>query len=190
MLLIIKARLSTLEFVVLALLFHDVAGWGGLPVIPRLGCKVKASVTKWRCISSSEAPGMGLYNDQQRVIIERGIVEGGLMRDTSSTLLANVPKLRGVGAAGGFGGSKDGKVSKRKASGEEQKAAGKSHAAVLSKQGVVRIDNVLTPEAADALREWAFGLRLTAREEVESGSIGPLYRFADVLLKENRCGSY
>jgi hypothetical protein len=123
-----------------------------------------------------------LYADQEVLIVKRGEAEEEMMKGPCSPILANIAKIKGSGAAGGFGGKKT-----KKAINDGLTAEGKSHAAVLRKQGVVRIDNVLTPEVADGMRDYALALRQSSLEEVAEGKIGQLYRFADVLLRTNRC---
>lgn len=123
-----------------------------------------------------------LYADQEVLIVQRGQAEEEMMKGQCSPILANIAKVKGAGAAGGFGGKKT-----KKAIDEGLAAEGKSHAAVLRKQGVVRIDNVLTPEVADGMRDYALALRQSSLAEVADGKIGQLYRFADVLLRTNRC---
>lgn len=123
-----------------------------------------------------------LYADQEGLIVARGVEEEAMMKGTVSPILANIAKVKGVGASGGFGGKKT-----KKAIEEGLAAEGKAHAAVLRKDGVVRIDNVLSPSVADSLRDFALRLRDSSRAEVESGKVGHIYRFADVLLRSNRC---
>lgn len=93
-------------------------------------------------------------------------------------------KIRGTGKAGGFGKSAGGASGKNSAS---SKAEGKAHAKVLKKEGVVRIDNVLSPDNTDKIREYLYNLRRTSEQEVKEGKISPIQRFANVLLKTNRC---
>jgi len=58
----------------------------------------------------------------------------------------------------------------------------------LRKDGIVRIDGVLTMEQAAELREYAVDLRSRATYEVETGAVQDSQRrFADVLLNQNRC---
>lgn len=120
----------------------------------------------------------GLYEVQEEMLVRRGVLEESLMDGNGKILEANKP--RGVGSGGGFGGSKA--TTKSSLSDE-----GKAHAAVLSEQGVVRIDGVLPNKLADQIREFAFDLRKTAAAEVSTGKLRQIDRFADVLLKSNRC---
>lgn len=120
----------------------------------------------------------GLYEVQEEMLVRRGILEEELMDGKGKMLEANKP--RGVGSGGGFGGSK---ASSKSSFSDE----GKAHAAVLSEQGVVRIDGVLTNKVADQIREFVFDLRSTAATDVSAGKLRPIDRFGDVLLKSNRC---
>lgn len=96
---------------------------------------------------------------------------------------APVIKVRGTGKAGGFGKSSS-SGSGNKAS---SKAEGKAHAKILKKEGVLRIDNVLSCDTADAVRDYLYKLRYQSEEEVREGKIQPVQRFANVLLRHNRC---
>mmetsp|Transcript_1045 Transcript_1045/g.2911 ORF Transcript_1045/g.2911 Transcript_1045/m.2911 type:complete len:382 (-) Transcript_1045:1446-2591(-) len=125
-----------------------------------------------------------LYQEQEKVLVRRGELEEELMAGTSSPLEANVVKVRGAGKSGGFGG---GGSSGKKISTAALKAEGKAHAKVLKKNGVVRIDNVLSSDQADKMREYVLSSRQTSVEEVESGKVPSLQRFADVLLRKDRC---
>jgi ectoine hydroxylase-related dioxygenase (phytanoyl-CoA dioxygenase family) len=122
----------------------------------------------------------GLYEVQEEMLVRRGILEEELMAGNGKTLEANKP--RGVGSSGGFGGSKGGSSVK-----SSSKDEGKAHAEVLREKGVVRIDGVLSNKVADQMRDFVFDLRETATAEVEAGSAKLINRFADVLLKSNRC---
>lgn len=124
-----------------------------------------------------------LYQEQENVLVRRGELEEELMASTSSPLEANVVKVRGAGKSGGFGGGGGG----GKTSTAALKAEGKAHAKVLKKDGVVRIDNVLSSDQADKMREYVLKLRGKSFEEVVSGKVLSLQRFANVLLRKDRC---
>jgi len=87
-----------------------------------------------------------LYQEQEKLIVKRGELEETLVTN-AKPLEATTIKVRGVGKSGGFGKSSG---SSSKAS---SKAEGKAYAKILKKEGVLRIDNVLTPDTADAVRE-------------------------------------
>lgn len=127
-------------------------------------------------------PSYGLYDVQEEMLIKRGELEEELMAGRSSPLKANKPKgiggqSKGFGAAGGGGGGSK--------SGFQREA--KSHASVLGKEGVVRIDNVLSPQLADQMREYVLKLRQDSLDQVKAGTVKQTDRFADVLLRSNRC---
>lgn len=124
-----------------------------------------------------------LYQEQEKLIVKRGQLEEQFVTN-AKPLDATVIKVRGTGKAGGFGKSPSGGGSKGKAS---SKAEGKAHAKILKTEGVLRIDNVLTPDTADAVRDHLYNLRYQSEQEVQEGKIHPIQRFADVLLKQNRC---
>lgn len=124
-----------------------------------------------------------LYLEQEKLIVQRGELEESFVTNVKP-LEATVIKVRGTGKAGGFGKSSGGGSSSSKAS---SKAEGKAYAKVLKKEGVLRIDNALSSETADAVREYLYNLRYQSEQEVKEGTIQPIQRFADVLLKQNRC---
>jgi len=119
-----------------------------------------------------------LYQEQERLLVNRGVIEFDLMKKAGSPISASICK--GTAAAKGFGTSAGMKPA-------EAKAAAKVHAKELRKSGVVRIDDILTSDMADELREYIFALRQQSEEQVRTGKVKPLERFADVLLKDNRC---
>jgi ectoine hydroxylase-related dioxygenase (phytanoyl-CoA dioxygenase family) len=112
------------------------------------------------------------YAEQEALIVDRGMFEETLITNISPL---EAPKIKG-GKVGGFG----------KASGSS-KVEGKEYAKVLKKEGVVRIDNVLSSATADGVRDYLYALRERSEKEVEEGTIQPIQRFATVLLKKNRC---
>lgn len=128
------------------------------------------------CMSS--ASSHLLYQEQEKLIVQRGELEESLVTNVTP-LTAPKIKIRGTGNAGGFG--------KTSASANNNKAEGKEYAKVLKQEGVVRIDNVLSSETADSAREYLYDLRKQSELEIAAGKIQPIQRFADVLLKQNRC---
>ena len=122
--------------------------------------------------------GSLLYQEHEKMLVNRGKLEGDLMAHHTTAIAANV--VKGVGGGGGFASSK-------KVSPKQLKDEGKAHAKVLRQQGVVRIDHVLSHDLADNIRDFVFDLRKESEQAVQSGSIKLTERFAEVLLKENRC---
>ncbi|KAG7362465.1 phytanoyl-CoA dioxygenase family protein [Nitzschia inconspicua] len=58
----------------------------------------------------------------------------------------------------------------------------------IQQDGLVRIDNVLSSDAADTLRDYLLELRHRATVAIEEGTVvDSQERFADVLLNQNRC---
>jgi ectoine hydroxylase-related dioxygenase (phytanoyl-CoA dioxygenase family) len=119
-----------------------------------------------------------LYKEQEKLLVERGAFEGELMGHFTQGIQANI--VKGVGGGGGFGGSKTPKKNSLK----EQ---GRAHAKVLREEGVVSVDHVLSDAQADAVRDYVMELRQDSQAKVDSKQIKSLDRFADVLLKTNRC---
>lgn len=121
----------------------------------------------------------GLYEVQEDMITKRGQFEETIM-PTGTPLAAHKPK--GAGSSGGFGGGSGGGNKK-----SLLKAQGKAHAKVLRDDGVVRIDNVLSEDVVNELQSFVHEFRKVAQEEVESEKVSQKQRFADVLLRKNRC---
>jgi ectoine hydroxylase-related dioxygenase (phytanoyl-CoA dioxygenase family) len=125
-----------------------------------------------------------LYQEQERLLVERGIIEADLMRHTGTPLQPSVSK--GTGMAKGFGSSSSSGKSPSGVKPFDLKAAAKVHAKELKRAGVVRIDNVLTDDMADEMRKYVFDLRKRSEEQVRNKEVKSIARFADVLLRENR----
>ena len=136
--------------------------------------------TGLRAAPSAEAADL-LYMEQEKLLVSRGEWEGEAMAGKAIALEANVVKVRGTGKAGGFGGGRS------KVSPAAIKAEGKAHAKVLKKDGVVRIDRVLSAATADRMKEYVTELRRRGEAEVEAGGVPLLKRFASVLLRKDRC---
>ena len=134
-------------------------------------------------MAGSDVSGI-LYQEQEKLIVRRGELEEGFVTK-AKPIEATVIKVRGTGKAGGFGkrsaasGSGGGKAS--------SKAEGEAHTKILKREGVLRIDDVLSPDTADAVREHWYDLRARSMEDVAAGRIQPIQRFANVLLRTNRC---
>jgi len=119
-----------------------------------------------------------LYEEQEKLLVNRGAIEANLMLNTGSPITTIIQK--GAGAAKGFAASSG-------MSSSDIKTSAKNFGKELRKMGVVRIDNVLPNEIADELRNYVFNLRTESETLVEEGKVKPLARFANVLLKKNRC---
>jgi len=116
------------------------------------------------------------FASEEQVIIDRGKKDLELLGDNWTPL--QVPVIKGAGAVGGFGAIKKSK----KQVVDEAKALAKT----LRREGVVRIDKVLSEEAADGLRAYCLNLRAESETDVREGGVGASYRFADVLLRTKR----
>lgn len=133
------------------------------------------------CVTTTDSDEIhSLYKEQERLLVERGIIEAELMKLTASPIQPSISK--GTGIAKGF--SSSGAAGTKPA---DLKAAAKIHAKELKQAGVVRIDNVLTDSMADNLRDYVFQLRKVSEEQVRKKEVKSIERFANVLLKENRC---
>ncbi|GFH44644.1 hypothetical protein CTEN210_01118 [Chaetoceros tenuissimus] len=134
-------------------------------------------------VSPSDAASELLYQEQENILINRGIFEQELISNNVSELQPTKVKVRGAGSAGGFSSK-----STKKSKGITQ-PEGKVYSQHLKEQGVVRIDNILKASTAKKLRKYVYELREISTKEVEdeNNSITSLDRFANVLLKTNRC---
>lgn len=134
-------------------------------------------------------PSQLLYQEQEKLIVTRGELEERLIAENKKVTQISAAKIsiRGAGKAGGFGASSQSFSSKSKKS--ALKAEAKKHQKSLLKDGVVRIDNVLSDKTAAQLREFVYDLREKSMEEIQdpNSSIQSLDRFANVLLKKDRC---
>lgn len=137
------------------------------------------------------APSYGLYNVQEEMLIKRGVLEEEMMTGNSSPLEAT--QVKGIGVKNkGFGSSSSSsssnsnsnKFSISKGSLLEE---AKVYANILRQEGVVRIDNVLSEELADQMRRYVFHLRQDSIDQIQAGTVSHTDRFADVLLRSNRC---
>ena len=124
-----------------------------------------------------------LYKEQEKLLVKRGEHEGKLMADTGTPLETHV--VKGAGSKGGFGGGGGGGSNSKSKSGI--KAQAKALAKVLHDEGVVRIDNVLSAKTATAIRKDLYTRRQDSLDLLQAGEIEYHHRFADVLLRENRC---
>jgi len=95
-------------------------------------------------------------------------------------LEASKIKIRGAGKAGGFGKTSS-------STNSSSKVEGKAYAKILKKEGVLRLDNVLSASTADTLRTYLYNLRAQSEQEVAAGTVQPIERYANVLLRHNRC---
>ncbi|KAL7544579.1 hypothetical protein ACHAWF_007960 [Thalassiosira exigua] len=155
-------------------------GWAALAPGRHHGGRRRAA-TSASMVGAADASGL-LYQEQEKLIVRRGELEEGMVTN-AAPLEAPSIKVRGVGGGGGFGKAAGGGGAKKASS----KAEGKARAKILKKEGVVRVDNVLTPDTADAVRDYLYDLRRKSEREVAEGTIQPIQQFADVLLKHNRC---
>jgi ectoine hydroxylase-related dioxygenase (phytanoyl-CoA dioxygenase family) len=160
------------------------------------GNKSQQQKNTYRIHTSCSSPFIlhyGLYEVQEEMLTKRAQFEETLMSNASSQpLLANKPK--GAGTSGGFGSgskSKNHKNNKKQSSSGSlssllMQQQGWSHAQVMRSEGVVRIDQALTTDMADAMRSFVLQYRTEAQQLVESQQIPFRHRFADVLLRKHR----
>ena len=105
------------------------------------------------------------------MIIQRGELEESMM--PPPTPLEAAPRGSAAGAGGGgFGAASTSKQGRTKQYKNEAKLLAKT----LRRDGVIRIDNVLSDETADKLLDYVVKLRKQSTEDVESGRVPPLQR--------------
>ena len=161
---------------------------------------------------NSPPPIYGLYEVQEEMLIKRGIYEEQLMSHTKSTPLPHIvppvlPQKRSKSTAGatkGFGSSST--TTTTTATGQKKSKSSatltrsytddaKHYASILRTDGLVRIDDIIPHGIVDELKEFVLKLRHEATIQMQVPSPQPPQlrvpivetRFADVLLRTNRC---
>jgi hypothetical protein len=140
---------------------------------------------------SSSPPVYGLYEVQEEMLIQRGIYEEQLMSHTKSTPLLHIAPpptsqkrnnpTTSTTTAKGFGSTATAKNTKSTSSSSKQNwntEDAKHYASILRHDGLVRIDNIIPHNIIAEMKEFVLKLRYEASQES---------RFADVLLRKNRC---
>jgi len=126
---------------------------------------------------NQQQPSYGLYEVQEELITKRAIYEETLMKDKYDGPI-QTNKLKGVGSGGGgFGGGK--------ANASALRAQGKGYAKILKKDGVIRIDNILSKEECDIISSFVTELRAQSDDDDDNNNNNGA--FAEVLLRKNRC---
>ena len=149
---------------------------------------------------------MYMTEEEDRLLKEKGDLEASLMQTPTPIkpfkIRSSSDKASG---GGGFGGG--GQSSKQKKSRKIKKQNGDSSSSMpqeqqqqqdpavvqqiinaLEQDGIVRLDKVMSPQAADALREYLIDLRARSTAAIEEGLIHDSQeRYADVLLNQARC---
>ena len=158
-----------------------------------------------------------MTEEEDRLLKEQGDLEASFMQTPTALKAMKLTGLskkkaslagKGMGGGGGgFGGGAKKVGAKKKKSKKQQQLAPPKEAIasassatiepspevqaltqVIREEGLVRIDNVLSGEKADELRDYLIDLRKRAKEDIETGKIeDSQQRFADVLLNQNRC---
>jgi hypothetical protein len=162
--------------------------------------------------TTGERKFMYMTAEQDELLRQKGESEAALMTLNTAFLEPTVVKPRnrrrssamatGTGSTG-FGNSVRRSSSKKKEEGASNKTNGgtvggiedrteatqtlEAYAQVVKRDGIVRIDNVLTDDLADDLKRYLVDLRARATRAVERGEVTSPERFADVLLNQNRC---
>lgn len=130
-----------------------------------------------------------LRTDADRAVAERGAIERSLLQP--GTPMGALKQKRAVVVSGGFGGASKPAAKKGKAAAKKGKAKaskgtiGKPQSVLateLARAGVVRINNVLSKETAETLRQFVDSERVSANEDVDAGKYDRASRFADLVL--------
>ena len=163
-----------MKMVVCMVMLNGVVGWSIMS--PHGACNLRdAGVRKTFLVSARPSTKAGtrcsLYADQEKVIISRGLLEETIMPPPTPLEAAKRGSAAGAGG-GGFGAA----ATSKKGISKQHQAEAKVLAKELRREGVVRIDNVLSNDTADALRAYVMNLRKTSTDEVESGKVAPLQR--------------
>lgn len=130
------------------------------------------------------SPSQLLYREQEKLLVERGKLEAKLMEEAPTSILA-ASVIKGAGSSGGFGGGSKQRGSSNKKKSVSLQAQG--HAERLQRDGVIRMDHVLSAATADRLRDYVLDLRAQSERMVQEGRVPSLDCFADVLLQNKRC---
>ena len=169
-----------MKLVMCMVMLDAVVGWSIIaPMSPHGACNLRdAGVRKTFLVSARPStkarfacPRCSLYADQEKVIISRGLLEETIMPPPTPLEAAKRGSAAGAGG-GGFGAA----APSKKGISKQHQAEAKVLAKELRREGVVRIDNVLSDDTADALRAYVMNLRKTSTDEVESGKVAPLQR--------------
>jgi ectoine hydroxylase-related dioxygenase (phytanoyl-CoA dioxygenase family) len=138
-----------------------------------------------------------LYQEQEALLVKRGEYEEILMSDAQSQplLAPSISKAtRSIGSSGiGFRSNKVSATTtttttfKTRKTSRTMSRSDTIYNDILRNDGVVRIDNVIPVEEIKELRNYIFQLRDESMEMIAAGTIPSQDRFADVLLKHNRC---
>jgi len=158
---------------------------------------------------------MYMTDEEDQILKSKGDMEASLMKKPKPI---KPFKFRSTGGFGGGGGSSGGGLGGKPKSKKAKSKGGKKPSSKLDSRsaksnvdieedpdspmvqaivrtlktdGIVRLDDVMSGDKADSLRDYLIDLRSRATEQVESGVDDEIQdsqeRFADVLLNRNRC---
>jgi len=144
-------------------------------------------------VPAKTAFSSNLRADADVATAKRGATERSLLQP--GTPLLAIKQKRAVASSGGFGGmgaakkpaKKGAKKSKPAKSAAKAPKARSALAQELEREGVVRIDNVLSKETAELMRNFVDSERTTAMEDIAAGKYDQASRFADLVLLDKRC---
>ena len=156
-------------------LLPSAEGWSVLlPEFPSRGVSsrsVRAPAHSRATLSALGTLRCSLYDDQEKIIVARGVTEESLMPPPAPLEAAKRGSAAGAGGIG-FGAASTSK----KGISKQNQAEAKLLAKELRREGVVRIDDVLSHETADELLEFVKALRKQSTDDVESGRLASLQR--------------
>jgi ectoine hydroxylase-related dioxygenase (phytanoyl-CoA dioxygenase family) len=151
-------------------------------------------------------PNNSRTQDQEAGIVNRAKEEATLMQDMQGILHAKTEQERldtkkrvkkllmrsGSASSSGFGVGGGKATKKSKVDKSEQtifnggKLDDEGHGALIVDEGVVRINQVMSPETASEMREYINKQLLESEKEVADGTAPSRQRFANVLVKKGR----
>jgi ectoine hydroxylase-related dioxygenase (phytanoyl-CoA dioxygenase family) len=137
--------------------------------------------------SASSAALDLLYQDQQEAMLRRSFHEQELLLSNNNNnemkeLLAPKVKAKPPKSGTGFGGG-----SANQANMDPAKRLATEQAKVMHKEGVIRINNVLTPEVTDKLREYVLDQQALAKVETDRDPTTSRTYYGVENKRKNRC---
>ena len=138
-------------------------------------CRLFSSGTIHR-VSASEL----LYLDQQQAMLRRAMLEQKLLQSKKQPKALEAPKLKLPPPKSGTGFANTAAMNKSTRLAAEQ-------AKVIRRDGVVRIDNALSPEVADKLRQFLLDQQQVAQEATKQDPSKSKLFYGVEQSRKNRC---
>lgn len=137
---------------------------------------------------------MNLDADRDRAVVARGKLERSFLQP-GTAIEATEQKRAVIAQPSGFGakkaapakGASKGKKKASKARGKVPTRPLSALGAEMKANGVVRINNALSPDLVERLRDFCDKEREEVRAQVDAGTVDMKARFADLVLLDKRC---